>query len=133
MSYWEAVHDIPSTQDVSRGAVSSAGTRGRGHQPPASRGALRVGGHHRLHLVGGRPAAILFAANFSLLQRRSGRAATNNATISMGACTTGSTKNVSPVASSSAGCQEFIDAIVEPAHSAAEGLELTVFCSSATY
>ena len=83
--------------------------------------------------LAGRPAAILFAANFSLLQRRSGRAATNNATISMGACTTGSTKNVSPVASSSAGCQEFIDAIVEPAHSAAEGLELTVFCSSATY
>jgi hypothetical protein len=112
-------------------AVSSAGTPG--HEPLAFRGALRVSGHHRLHLVGGRPAAILFAENFSLLQRRSGRVATNNATISMSARTTGSTKNVSTVASSSAGCQESIDAIVEPAYSAAEGLELTVFCSSAAH
>ena len=37
-------------------AGSSDGIQGLGHQPPASRGALRGGGHHRPHLVGGRPA-----------------------------------------------------------------------------
>jgi hypothetical protein len=41
-TYWEAVHDSPSTQDVSRAGASAVPSAGaQGHQPPASRGALR--------------------------------------------------------------------------------------------